>query len=373
MDIKNKIKENIHNNNKDLIYQQKNLNENQTNFLETQKYNLINSNNNIIPNLKNNIYNNSNMTNQQIGNNNLEIGYNIPDSLESSISTKINENNIAILNERIKKQENDIIYLNNRLKNYDMCVEEITQLNFEINKLNEIINNKNNTIQEFRKITDLSKNKIEELINSKKELIQKINIIENENKKLNNLYNHENKNIYYNSFERKNIDNVKLEDYNKLKIDLDKISEENRRLRNQINEKDDKIKYLNNIIKTLKEENKLKEPSIKAINNWKKINQNNRTTYYIQGRNHTPLSTDLYNQKYDFIPKYDHSRKEYSFRTETNSVTNNPNKNNNSKLMVHSFQNKYNYLKNKYRVNPLDYSNYLLDNLQDNISQHYNA
>ena len=366
MNIKNKIKENNHINNKDLIYQQKYLNENQTNFLETQKYNLINSNTNIIPNLKNNIYNNNNMANQR---NNLEIRYNIPDSLESSISTKINENNIAILNERIKKQENDIRYLNNRLKNYDMCVEEITQLNFEINKLNEIINNKNNTIQEFRKITDLSKNKIEELINSKKELIQKINIIEKEN---NNLNNYENKNIYYNSFERKNNDNVKLEDYNKLKIDLDKIAEENKRLRNQINEKDDKIKYLNNIIQTLKEENKVKEPSIKYDINWKKINQNNRRTYYMQGRSYTPLSNDLYNQKYDFIPKYDHSRKEYSFRTEPNSIINNPNKNN-SKSMIHSFQNKYNYLKNKYRINPLDYSNYLLDNLQDNISQHYNA
>ena len=366
----NKIKENNPNNNKDLIYQQKNLSENQTNLLEIQKYNLINSNNNIIPNLKNNIYNNNNMTNQEVGNN-LEIGYNIPDSLESSISTKINEKNIALLNERIKKQENDIIYLKNRLQNYDMCVEQITQLNFEINKLNEIINNKNNTIQEFRKITDLSKNKIEELINSKKELIQKINIIENENKKLNNLYNYENKNNNYNSFERKNIDNAKLEDYNKLKIDLDKSEEENRRLRNQINEKDDKIKYLNNIIQKLKEENK--EPSIKYNNNWIRIDQNNKKTYSIQGRSLTPLSNDLYNQKYDFFPKYDHRRKEYSFRTEPISVINNPNKNNNSKLMIHSFQNKYNYLKNKYRVNPLDYSNYLLDNLQDNISQHYNA
>jgi len=37
-----------------------------------------------------------------------------------------------------------------------------------------------------------------------------------------------------------------------------------------------------------------------------------------------------------------------------------------------NFKNKYNYLKNKYNVNPLDYSNYLLDNLHDNIIKNYN-
>ncbi len=41
-------------------------------------------------------------------------------------------------------------------------------------------------------------------------------------------------------------------------------------------------------------------------------------------------------------------------------------------MLNNNIHNKYNYLKNRYRGNPLDYSNYLLDNLQDNISQHYN-
>ena len=49
------------------------------------------------------------------------------------------------------------------------------------------------------------------------------------------------------------------------------------------------------------------------------------------------------------------------------------NSNNHSKKIIYNFKNKYNYLQNKYRVNPLDYSNYLLDNLQDNISHHYNV
>ena len=355
-------------------------------MINENQMNLINSNNKINSNLKNNIYNNNNINQNLV--NNLENGYNIPDSLESSMSTKINEKNIALLKDRIKKQENDILYLNNRLKNYDMCVDQITKLNFEINKLNEIINNKNNTIQEFREITDLSKRKIEELINNKKEMIQKINILEKENKKLNNLY--ENKNIYYNTIERKsNIGNINIEDHNKLKYDLNKIAEENKRLRNQIDEKDDKIKYLNDVIEKLKKENfnfnfsnninyekvndnKLKEP-LEKYNNLKRIYQNNKRTYSIQGRSPTPISTNYYSEKYDFIPKNNFFWKECSFRTEPTNAINNPKKNsNNSKRMIHSFHNKYNYLKNKYRVNPLDYSNYLLDNLQENISHHYN-
>ena len=379
-----KTKNQINNN-----YQQKKINVNQTNFYEIPKYNSVNFNSNNIspnPNLNKNNFNN-NMINPNFANN-LQNDYNIPESLESSISTKINEKNIALLNDRIKKQENDIIYLNNRLKNYDECVDQITKLNLEINQLNEIINNKNNTIQEFRTITDLSKNKIEELINNKKEMDKKINFLENENKKLNNLNKYENKNNNYNYVDRKNdFDNIKIEEYNKLKNDFNEIVEENKKLKNIINEKDEQIKYLNKLIEKFnKEKNdinnnnkiiyeiindtKLREPSIKS-NNLKRININSKRTYSIQGRSPTPITTNIYNGRYDIIPKKDYFRKDYSFRTEPNNAL--YNSNNHSKKIIYNFKNKYNYLQNKYRVNPLDYSNYLLDNLQDNISHHYNV
>ena len=360
--------------NKELIYDEKMLNENQTNFFKNPDFNLGNLANN--HNFNNN-YINNNIMNNEIKN--LDNQYNITESIESSLSTNLYEKNINLLKDKIKKQEDDIKYLENRLKNYDMCVDQITQLNIEINKLNAIINNKNKTIQEFRAIADLSKNKIEELIQNKKELIKKINFLEIENQKLNKLnkYN-ENSNIKNNY---SNIGNIKIEDYNKLKYDLNQIIEENKRLKEQINEKDEKMKYYknsleksqiqknnrNNLIYNYDEE-KIEEPH--SYKNFKKINTSNKRTYYIQKRSPTPIVTNIYNER-NIIPKNEYNRKDYSFRTETNDpiyLTSN-----HSKRMLTNFHNKYNYLKNKYRANPLDYSNYLLDNLQDNISKHYNA
>ena len=356
--------------NKQRIYhQQKMFNENRTNFFPKPKTNSINFNNN------------SNINNNEI--NNLDMGYNIPDSIDSSLSSKINEHNLTLLNDKIKKQENDIIYLNNRLQNYDVCVDQITQLNIEINKLNEIINNKNNTIKEFRSIADLSKNKIEELMNNKKELIQKINVLEKENKRLNalNKFNENNNNNNYID-KKAYIGNIQIEEYNKLKYDLNQIIEENKKLKEKINEKDEKIENLQNFVEKLKnvkkdninliynndEKSKVQTPINKLNNNWKKINKKTQKTYFIQERSPTPIIT---NGRYDLNSKnYYHKKDNLSFRTEPNNSVFIPN--NHSKRILADFHNKYNYLKNKYRINPLESNtNYMGNNYNNNINQLY--
>ena len=374
--MKKNLEDKIKPNNKEIsskqkiFHQQKMLNKNRTNFF--QKPNNYNNN----PNFNNNYINNNEI-------NNLDIGYNIPESLESSLSSKINEQNLILLNDKIKKQENDIIYLNNRLKNYDVCVDQITKLNIEINKLNEIINNKNNTIQEFRTIADLSKKKIEELVNNKKELTQKIIFLERENKKLNdfNKFSENNSNNYIDKITY--IGKTQIEDYNKLKYDFNQIFQENRKLKEKINEKDEKIENLQNIIEKIKNEkkdninllysninDKSKVQSNKLNNNLKKINKIPQKTYSIQERSPTPIITNNINGRYDLNPKNQFNRKDNSsFRTEPNNSV--FMSNNHSKRIFDNFHNKYNYLKNKYRIKPLEYNNYLGDNFNDNINSLY--
>ena len=248
----------------------------------------------------------------------------IVEPVESNFSSDIYDKNIAILNEKIKEQENDIIYLNERLKNYDTTMDEMTKLNLEVDRLNEIIRNKNNTIQEFREISELSKQKFEELIINKKELIQKIKILEKENEELRN------KNKY------KNI--MKEEGYNNpIKLELDDIRKENQELKKILLEKNEEIEYMNNIIQK------------------SNLNSNKYSNY-------TP---NLRNYKFE-KSNYKHGD---ILRTEPNDFYNIPNSYTTYERDIGI--NKYNYLKNKYRMEPLKFSNYLLDNLQNNISNNY--
>ena len=243
--------------------------------------------------------------------------------IESNLSSNIYDKNIAILNEKIKEQENDIIYLNERLKNYDSTMDEMTKLNIEVDRLNEIIRDKNNTIQEFREITELSKQKFEQLIMNKKELIQRINFLEKENEELRN------------KSKSKNI--LKDEEYNPIKSDLDDIKKENQELKTLLQEKDEEIEYMNNIIQN----------SNKNYNRYMNYTTNNRN-YNFEKMN------------------YGHGD---ILRTEPNNYNNIPNSYSNYERDIGI--NKYNYLKNKYRMEPLKFSNYLLDNLQNNISNNY--
>ena len=246
--------------------------------------------------------------------------------VESNLSSNIYDKNIAILNEKIKEQENDIIYLNERLKNYDTTMDEMTKLNLEVDRFNEIIRNKNNTIQEFREISELSKQKFEELITNKKELIQKIIILEKENEELRN------KTKY------KNI--VEEEGYkNPIKSELDDIRKENQELKKILQEKNEEIEYMNNIIQK------------------SNVNPNRYTNY-----NYTPNPRNYNFEKSNY-------RHGDNLRTEPNNYNNIPNSHTTYERDIGI--NKYNYLKNKYRMEPLKFSNYLLDNLQNNISNNY--
>ena len=426
----------ILNNNSKNILQQKIRKEKNSNFYQNQNTNNLNYNNDFNLNKKkNNINNNNNYNDNNIQNLNINNEYNPPDSTESSLSAKIYEKNIALLNDKIKEQENNITYLNNRLKNYDTTIEQITKLNIELNKLNEVIKNKNVTIQEFRDIADMSKSKLEQFIKDQNELIEKIAILEEENKKL------KNNNLNYNI--------INIEEYNKIKNDLNEISKENNDLKSQINQKDEKIKILNDLIDKLKNAQIDRNKNLKVYSNTnlnynidkninpnlnynldKNINTNlninidnnnkynkNDIHYHkidykkknniidfrtIYKKNEKYLNEDpslKYNNNWKIInnlTKRNYSLREKSPKPLTKNVHNDkydlfknniyhkhdysyrtePNSvinigNSFTKKMA-NFKNKYNYLENKYTVKPFDYNSYLLHNIQNNINRSYN-
>ena len=378
------------------IYENKNQNRSLNNEEKTfpKKIN-INSNSrkqfNITDNPREN-YNNINTDNNEIKEMN--------EPLENNLVSNIYEKNIALLNEKIKEQESEIEYLNNRLKNYDETMDEITQLNIELNKLNEIIRNKNITIQEYREISELSKTKFEQLIKNKNELLQRIKILEQENKELKNKYNeNDTLNMNYNT----GFSQIKREEYDKMKVDLYNIIQENRDLKNQLQEKNYEINNLNEIIERANIKNASSEHN--NINNNLVIDYNkirNRKLYnnerYNNDFNDTPNNNYNYKHNYNnlkkndylyplpkershtplirhqYIPPYQKNNKlnnlfnNYALKTEPN--TNFPEMSDYDKKDIMKFD-KYNYLKNKYNMEPLDFSNYLLDNLHNNISKNY--
>ena len=385
------------------LFQRKKL-ENIDNIL-TKKINFNTNPKNIFNN--NNIksrtnYNNIN-TDTNININSLNKANDLTEPLESTLTSNIYEKNITLLKEKIKEQENDMAYLNNRLKNYDEAMDQITQLNIELNKLNEIIRDKNNTIQEYREISELSKKKFEELIKNKNELVQRVKILEKENRELNKNNINKNNKKDENDDINMNYYSLKKEEYDKMKVDLYNIIQENRELKKQLQEKDYEINNLNDIIERTKSNtnfnfnnninnnydidyNKIRNMKLSnnnenkfnkrftdfqennnnynyTENNYNNLNNNNK--FQFQERSHTPL---LNNKNIPSYRKNHNFLSDYSLRTESN---------NNYSEIIDSFKNddykdnKYNYLKNKYRMKPLDYSNYLLDNLQNNLSKNY--
>ena len=219
--------------------------------------------NNIFPN-KNYIKYNSNK-NLTLNNNN---NY-------SQEINDINEKNILLLNKKVKEQEKNIIYLNSRLKNYDITMNEITKLNIELNKLNEIIRKKNKTIQEFRDISDLSKLKLEELIKNNNELIQKINFLKEENEKMN-------------------------KKYNDINDELNKVKNENSELKNKLKEKEKEINMLKQNIE-IKNKNKSIIDKNLYLNYDKK---NNNATYNRINTENKDKDKDNDNEKYDINNYY---------------------------------------------------------------------
>ena len=293
------------------------------------------------------------------------------------------------MNEKIKDQEKDIMYLNNRLQNYDIAINEITNLNMELNTLNEIIRKKNKTIQEFKDISDLSKQKFEDLLSTNNNLLKKIDLLEEENKKL----------------AKNNINNNKDNNYiNSLKDELNKVNIENEELKKQINEKNNEIDNLKNIIDDLNDKIKPKENyNSKKIFNYKmdKENQNNINDYRYN-TNHIKVKKNMINKQlvcekrpkiHSLVNKkmilegrytplnmtnnlgfnYNHNHrntsnlynKNFSVRTEPSYVSYG-NLNN-----TYNAKERYNAYKGEYKIGPLDYSNFLLDNLKSNISKNY--
>ena len=300
-------------------------------MIKQHKY--FNPKNNFYPNQNNNnIKKNINFNTDKIldnkNNNNLNNNKKYNEIKETSnpfkpnLSSKIYEKNILLLNEKIKEQENDILYLKSRLKNYDETLEEVTRLNLELNKLNEIIKEKNYTIQEYREITELSKKKFDELIKNKNELMEKIKYLETENRELKSNIN--------------NFDN----NFSNMKIDLNGIIKENRDLKRQLYEKNIKIKNMNDIIEksninqndnnniddiNFNKNKNINFPENRYINDTSNI-LNNINNYIIKNnennllkeRSRTPLLNNLKNEK---NPKrrINNFNQDYSLRTEPNN------------------------------------------------------
>ena len=291
------------------FYQNQNKNNNISNILIKD----LNSNRNKI--FENKIYNpnlNSNLTEikRKSQSNDLRL----------NTSSDIYEKNINMLNEKIKEQENNIQYLNDRLKNYDTTMEEVTRLNIELNKLNEIIKEKDFTIQEYREITELSKKKFEELLKNKNELIQKIKKLENENNELKNNIN--------------DFDN----DFNSMKKDLNDIIKENRELKRQLYEKNQKLEHIDNAIEKFDYNrnfkanvkninyNNLKIDAFKFpenrflkdksnINNSKEIKNNYQ---FLKEKSRTPKNIEIEENDLPY-QKFNNFRKEFQLKTEPNN------------------------------------------------------
>lgn len=166
-------------------------------------------------------------------------------------------NNICIdmLKEKIKSQKYDINYLRNRLKNYDETINTITRLNLELNKLNEILKNKNKTISEYQTLSKISEEKFKNIINKtneKKNKCQKsLENLEELNSKNNNLKSQikslemENNNLQH---QLNTIKNKNLYEIDHLQNELDILNIEYKKEKNQnsilMDEKDAKSKEI---------------------------------------------------------------------------------------------------------------------------------
>ena len=263
----------------------------------------------------------------------------------------INEKNILLLKEKIKEQEQNIAYLNSRLQNYDITMNEITKLNIELNKLNEIIRKKNKTIEEFRDISDLSKLKLEELIKNNKELIQKINLLREENEKLNKKYKETNDELNELKNENNELKNKLKEKENEINILKQNIEIKNKSIvdKNLYLNYDKKNNNVTYTIINTENKNKDKDNEKYDINNYYKINNNRLRGYssmnkkIYQERRNIPLNMKR-NIGFGNIGKnaYLYS-KDYSLRTEPsyNIIDNYGSLN---KLYGDGVKNRYNYL-----------------------------
>jgi predicted nuclease with TOPRIM domain len=252
-------------------------------------------------------------------------------------------------------------------------MNEILKLNIEISNLNEIIRNKNKTIKEFRDISELSKQKFEDLVKNNKILLEKINDLEEENKKLQNQNNSEDE---LNKIKRENEElKKKLKEKNEEIYYLQKLNKKRDRLEINIGKKKN-ISYSilnqekNNDIKEYKEENN-KENNERSENGKKPKSFRRHkehsfvNTKIIKRGIDVPFCDNYFNKNNNNGYKSHLSRggSFYSFNRNLSMKTE-PSFGNISK--IHGIKDKYLLFKN-IKIEPLDYSNYLLDNLQNKI------
>ena len=306
-------------------------------------------------------------------------------NVNNSINDKIN---IHLLKEKIRAQNSDIQYLENRLKNFDETINEVTRLNLELNKMNEILKNKNKTILEYQNLSEISKEKFNNFINKanekksklhknienyddlkakNKNLIEQIQRIEKENYTLQHQLNSiKNKNIYEidhlkNEIDLINIDYEKERKQNKLineekikknkeiidlktklitcdkfKEEINNINKKYNLLEKQMDEKDKILEELTNINNDLKDKLEIS-------------NENYNQVLYEQKCLESKLNNLIYKTKNNEISVQDINDSNYN--PGNKSYINYANKTNLENSAINFSQNKYPNRNNNLKIN----------------------
>ena len=218
-----------------------------------------------------------------------------------------NKTEIMMLNEQLdtvksnlKKKEKEILKLNEKIKNVSENENELNQikkLNLEINKENEKLKQNQKKLTEsiinLENDLKLYKNQLNKInaentiAKREKEITNQNNLISN--KKIEEL-NEENENLKIEINELKNDKNklpkiLKEDDYAKQQEYQEKIKQEKEKMKKQLNEELEKIKFeqnsiINIKIKTLQEENEDLKYKIQELK--KKLNSNNNDNLLIE-------------------------------------------------------------------------------------------
>ena len=307
-------------------------------------------------------------------------------NLKNINNSPLNDNSIInhYPTQKNNSYQSEINFLKLKYKDYETATNEINYLTQELKKLNETLKNKNAIICEFQQLTQMSKNKLESLINNdnkdrnypvelgniferidklEKEninLSKKLMFLENENKSLakqfknvgnikneilktENFVNRSKKMIEFQGFKDKNDENIEN--------DLFEIKNKYYFLEKQAKEKDENIKKLSIINKNLVEQ--LKSNKISKIENGNKQYKLNRKKN---------SSTTLDNIDY----QYNHHSNDISVHSQggkTNLTGGALRPNTGKKILIRSYNPKLD------SDEAINYSNYLLNNLKNDISK----
>jgi DNA repair exonuclease SbcCD ATPase subunit len=306
-----------------------------------------------------------------------------------------NKINTELLKSKINEQKADIEYLENKLKDYDDAINEVTRLNLEINRMNEILKNKNQTILEYQNLSELSKTKFNNYLmraNSKRQIFEKngenyddlksknnylteqIKLMEKENNSLQHKLNTiKNKNLYDIDHLRNELDVINIE-YEKEKKQNQLINQEKIMKNKEIIDLKTKLitcdkfkeemNIINNKYNILEEQIKEKDKTIEELT---KINNELKDKIQLSNENYNQVIYDQKNLE-SKINNLINKVRQYESIIEDVEIKNmdktNNNNNNFMNLPNHNYNNYNNYGINEYNTDTNNYyiSNYSREN-----------